>query len=220
MKNHLIISEDFYSIQGEGFCSGHPAVFLRLSGCNLDCDFCDSKHLWTIGKKYSFAQILDNWEKNGWLDHLQSNAHLVITGGEPLLQQDSLWLFIQQFDETIKMQAYIELETNATILLNNNFLKRINQINASPKLVNDKVLLQLAKLNKTKFKFVIKEKNDIDEILNNYVKPFKIKRQNICLMPEGKTKEAIQEKSAMVIELCKKHILNFSPRLQVNMGIK
>ena len=220
MKNHLIISEDFYSIQGEGFCSGHPAVFLRLSGCNLDCDFCDSKQLWTKGKKYSFTQILDKWHKSGWLSKLQSGAHLVITGGEPLLQQDFLWLFIQKLDKTLKLQTYIELETNATILLNNNFLQRINQVNASPKLVNDKVLLQLSKLNKTKFKFVIKEKNDLDYILNNYVTPFKIKRQNICLMPEGKTREAIREKSAMVVELCKKYMLNFSPRLQINIGIK
>jgi len=217
MKNHLTVSEDFYSIQGEGFTSGHPSVFLRLSGCNLNCKFCDSKQLWTIGKKYSFTQILDKWQKNGWLTHLQSGAHLVLTGGEPLLQQDSLFLFIQQLDKTLKMQAYIELETNATILLANDFLNRINQINASPKLVKHKVLLQLSKLNKTKFKFVIIHKNDIDDILNNYVTPFKIKQQNVCLMPEGKTRSAIQKKSAMVVELCKKHMLKFSPRLQINI---
>jgi organic radical activating enzyme len=213
MKNHLLVSEDFYSIQGEGITAGTPAVFLRLSGCNLNCDFCDSKYAWTSGKEYSFHQIITKWQNK-----LLNGAHLVITGGEPLLQQKNLSLFIKQFDEIIT--PYIELETNATILLDNDLLQRINQINASPKLLNEQVILQLAKLNKTKFKFVIAEEQDIHNVLNNYLKPFNIDRKNVWLMPQANTKDVLQKRSPMVIELCKKYFLNFSPRLQIDLAVK
>ena len=213
MKNHLIVSEDFYSIQGEGLTAGTPAVFLRLSGCNLNCDFCDSKYTWTVGKEFSFKQIIEKWQNK-----LANGAHLIITGGEPLLQQKNLSSFIKQLDEIIT--PYIELETNATILLENNLLQRINQINASPKLLKEEVILQLAKLNKTKFKFVISKEQDIHEVLNKYIKPFNINRENVWLMPEASTKDILQKRSPMVIELCKKYSLNFSPRLQIDLGIK
>jgi 6-pyruvoyltetrahydropterin 2'-reductase len=213
MKNHLIVSEDFYSIQGEGLAAGTPAVFLRLAGCNLNCEFCDTRHAWISGKEYSFQQIITKWQNK-----LLTSTHLIITVGEPVLQQEELVAFINQLDEITV--PYIELETNASILLKNNFLHRIDQINASPKLLNEQVILQLAKLNKTKFKFVIAKKQDIHEVLNKYIAPFNINPQNVWLMPEANTKDALHKKSPMVIELCKKYSLNFSPRLQLDLGIR
>ncbi len=213
MKSHLLVNEDFYSIQGEGQTAGTPAVFIRLAGCNLKCPFCDSKYSWTGGKKIPFNKII-----NKWLNKLANGAHLVITGGEPLLQQQELILFIKQLDKITT--PYIELETNATILLEGELLRRINQINASPKVFNKKVITQLAKFNKTKFKFVIAKKEDITEILNNYILPFKINPKNVWLMPEASTKKTLQKRSPMVLELCKQYAFNFSPRLQIDLGIK
>jgi len=220
MKKKLKVSEFFYSIQGEGSTAGTPSVFLRLSGCNLDCSFCDAKHLWSKGKDSSFNQVIEEWQKNGWLENLKSGAHLILTGGEPLLQQPALFLFIKHLDKLLNLQPYIEVETNATILFDNDFLNRINQINASPKQVKHKVLSQLTKSTKTKFKFVINQPQNIEAVLNNYVLPFNIKRRNVWLMPEGKTKTAIQKKSPMIIELCKKQLMNFSPRLQIQLGVR
>ena len=233
-KQYLIVSEQFYSIQGEGDYSGVPAVFLRLSGCNLDCigfsEGCDTKHLWTIGEKYSFKQVIERWRKNDWLKKLQSGAHLILTGGEPLLQMDSLFLFIEQLDKVLDMHPYIELETNATILIDDKFLNKIDRINASPKLSNSgnsrekaykrEVLLQLSQISKTKFKFVILRREDICEVLNKYVLPFNINLNNIWLMPEGSTRQAIQKNSPMVVELCKQYMMNFSPRLQIDIWNK
>jgi organic radical activating enzyme len=74
------ICEHFYSLQGEGTNAGKPAYFLRLSGCNVQCDFCDSKNSWdeNAGEKMSTSEIVDLIKK--------SNAkNVVITGGEPLL---------------------------------------------------------------------------------------------------------------------------------------
>jgi 7-carboxy-7-deazaguanine synthase len=231
VKQYLIVSEQFYSIQGEGNHSGVPAVFLRLSGCNLDCvgfsKGCDTKSIWITGSKYSFIQIIEKWQKNGWLKKLQDGAHLILTGGEPLLQMNMLFLFIQQLEKDLNMHPYIELETNATILSSDKFLNKIDQINASPKLSNSgnsqemackpEVLLQLSQLNKTKFKFVIQYKEDIHEVVNKYVLPFNMNPNNIWLMPEGSTRQAIQKNSPMVVELCKRYMMNFSPRLQIDI---
>ncbi|KPJ68181.1 MAG: hypothetical protein AMJ43_01915 [Coxiella sp. DG_40] len=230
-NSSLLISEDFYSIQGEGVCCGIPAVFLRLSKCNLDCkgfsEGCDTKQLWTKGDKYIFDQIIRRWQENGWFKKMQDGAHLVLTGGEPLLQMDSLFSFVERLEKILNMHPYIELETNATILIDDKFLNKIDQINASPKLSNSgnsrekaykrKVLLQLSQLAKTKFKFVIQHKEDIFEILNRYVLPFNINPNNIWLMPEGSTRQVIQKNSAMVVELCKQYMMNFSPRLQIDI---
>lgn len=75
------INEIFYSLQGEGYFTGTPAVFLRFSGCNLKCGFCDTRHEeFTL---MSPADIIGNVSKF-------PSRHIVVTGGEPSLQLDSL----------------------------------------------------------------------------------------------------------------------------------
>ena len=59
----LKITEIFPSIQGEGLRQGEPTIFIRFSGCNLKCDFCDTQYAWLDGKEYSTAHILEKVEK-------------------------------------------------------------------------------------------------------------------------------------------------------------
>jgi organic radical activating enzyme len=105
-KERLIVSEMFYSLQGEGPSIGHPAVFLRLAACNLECAGfsyrapetgehlgCDTKLVWKKGKPHTFEQIINEWQTQGWLEAFTYGAHLVITGGEPLLQQEKVAAF-------------------------------------------------------------------------------------------------------------------------------
>lgn len=238
MKDYLIVSEMFYSIQGEGKSLGTPAVFLRLAACNLTCSGfsykdpatgehvgCDTGLVWRKGERWTFTEIFSHWEQQGWLDALRAGAHLVITGGEPLLQQTRLWEFIQALDQ--QLTCFIEIETNATILFTTELLQRINQINASPKLSHAgdavekrfqlDVLQQLAANEKTCFKFVLAEPENIEEILQSYVLPLKIAAQHVWLMPEGGTREAMQNKSAWLVDLCKKHYFHFTPRLHIDI---
>lgn len=239
-ETFLIVCESFYSIQGEGLNAGVPAVFLRLSGCNLRCEGfsyrdpetgehlgCDTKKMWRSGKRAEFSAIIQNWQQQGWLEKLKQGAHLVITGGEPLLQQHALTLFIARLETHCETKIFIEMETNGTLWMNEELLQRINQFNVSPKLANSlepkskayqpAVLKQLFQTDKAVLKFVISSAHDVDEILENFIIPFQFNRRKVWLMPEGGTPSSINAKKLWLVELCKQHVFNFTSRLHIDI---
>ncbi len=109
------INEIFYSLQGEGHFTGHAAVFVRLSGCNLRCDFCDTRH--ESGREMDAAEILRE------IDRYESR-HVVITGGEPSLQ------LTESFVSLLHDHGwYVQVETNGTHPLPAN----VDWITCSPK---------------------------------------------------------------------------------------
>ena len=204
----LLVNEIFYSIQGEGPNVGKPAIFLRLGGCNLKCKWCDSKYTWH--PKHSDNRILLNTKIVQEIKKYPCK-HLVITGGEPLLQQDGLKDLLSNLKN-----YYIELETNGSLPLKIN--KYIEQINCSPKLKNSgntPYSLQMPPTTKNViYKFVVKTKSDVSGI-EKYCKKYKIPKSKVWLMPEGVSRNKILEKSRWLIELCKKEGYNFSPRLHI-----
>ena len=111
------INEIFYSLQGEGFHAGTPAVFVRFSGCNLRCVFCDTQH--QAGEMLSLQEIVDEVNK-----HLNSPL-LVLTGGEPSLFIDEA--FVAELKQ--KTHKTIAIETNGTRPLPNN----LDWVTFSPK---------------------------------------------------------------------------------------
>ena len=143
--------EIFYSLQGEGPFIGRPSIFLRLSMCNLFCHWCDTAYTWNwIGSsfkhmnhvKYSikeeqyYASITEILHKIR-----QFPCHnIVLTGGEPLLQQKQLIPLLQQ----LKKQNYtIDIETNGTITPLSTVHQLISSYVVSPKLSNSKVPLNM-----------------------------------------------------------------------------
>ena len=80
----LKINNIFWSLQGEGLRSGTPAIFIRLSGCSLQCPYCDTRDAWSAGRRMSVAEIAAAVAE---LKNSAPQSRLVITGGEPL-QQD------------------------------------------------------------------------------------------------------------------------------------
>ncbi len=181
----LAVSEVFYSIQGEGKTTGFPAVFVRLAGCNLMCGGkgtekdgklhdgatwrCDSIEVWIKGKSKPYAEILPIECQEA----IRNGANVIITGGEPMLQQKNIEGFIQYIVEQINDFPFIEIETNGTIMPNNDMLNLVDQWNVSPKLansgmpledrINEEVLTKLSKYN-TQFKFVVSSRQDWEEI--------------------------------------------------------
>ena len=99
----LRVNETFVSLQGEGFFTGTPAFFLRLSGCNLKCPFCDTQH--QSFKEMSEEEIVEEASRH-------KPRHIVITGGEPALQ-----LTKSLVDKLHEAGFFVQVETNGTMPL-------------------------------------------------------------------------------------------------------
>lgn len=109
------INELFYSLQGEGYWTGTPAVFIRFSGCNLHCPFCDTRH--EEGEMMSDEKIMENLRQ-------YPTRHVILTGGEPSLFIDYDFVALLQ-----KAGYYVHIETNGTQILPEN----IDWVTYSPK---------------------------------------------------------------------------------------
>lgn len=125
---YMLINEIFYSLQGEGYYTGTPAVFLRFAGCNLECPFCDTDH--KDGKEMGVADILREVLK-------YPARHIVITGGEPALQ-----LTTELIDVLHDAGFYIQVETNGTRRLP----EGIDWITCSPKKMAKPLLTRVDEL--------------------------------------------------------------------------
>ena len=204
----MLINEIFCSIQGEGPNIGKQAVFLRLGGCNLKCTWCDSKYTWN-------PEVSDNYtsDVSKILDQIReySCKHLVITGGEPLLQQDEIKEIIEELDG-----YYVEIETNGSIPLK--IEEKLSQINCSPKLSNsgnESYKLEINPYNeKVIFKFVVTNTESLNGI-NKYILDNNITPNKVWLMPEGVDRSKIIKKNKWLNLIAEKEGYNFSPRLHI-----
>ncbi len=216
------ISEIFYSIQGEGPKAGYPAVFLRLALCNLKCTWCDTKYTWDWTRynydkevtELSISQIV------GAITKFRCK-HLVVTGGEPLIQQEELSRLVTNLRHE---GFFIEVETNGTIIPNKLMTECVNQWNVSPKLKNSGNILHgkkvasayslFATFENSFFKFVVRSEKDLDEI-KRLAKKCHIGIEKILLMPQARTRLQLETRSPRVIKLCLKSGYKFSPRLHI-----
>ena len=225
-KNSVLrVSEKFFSIQGEGQTVGVPAIFLRLGGCNLLCKsrdwVCDSIAVWRNSTKIPFDEVLSEVD----VKNLRDGAHLVITGGEPLLHQESVVWFLNWFIGKYDFKPIVEIETNGTIIPNYYLDGFVTYWNVSPKLINsgesterriNNVALSWFNTNKkTGWKFVISHELDVKEIREDFsFIPFNSK---MSFMPAGDSLESIAENQKLVVDLCKKCKVKFCPRLQITI---
>jgi len=204
------INEMFYSIQGEGKYVGSPAYFIRLAGCNLKCKWCDSKFTWGEGKEYEVENILQI------LQQLYTN-HIVITGGEPLLQQSELEELLTSYD------GFVEVETNGTIIPSPTLIERVDIFNISPK----PYYTQLTQIDTTPHilevkdvlkdyivKFVYDNPKD-DKFIKTLQQLYSIPSSKIYIMPQCTTRNGCVEKSKEVIEYVKENNYIYSPRLHI-----
>ena len=102
------INEIFYSIQGEGKWMGLPNIFIRTTGCNLRCSFCDTTYAYETGEEMSIEEIINRIRKHPC-------NYVCITGGEPLLQE----AIVQLIDVLLEKKYVICLETNGSIDIEN-----------------------------------------------------------------------------------------------------
>ena len=147
------VSEIFTSFQGEGPYIGTPATFLRLYGCNLNCEWCD-----TDISTYEMLSVDDVAEILMTQMEFNNINLLVITGGEPTLQMEEIKRLIKELPDDIKIQ----LDTNGSIF---EYLPEIEYV-ISPKEDKEKVFENYYKYENVFFKFVITCEEDIDEVIS------------------------------------------------------
>jgi len=230
----LPINELFYSLQGEGILAGVPSMFVRTSGCNLRCWFCDSYHTsWEPTHAWmSLEEIVAEIEAS-------DADHVVLTGGEPLLHDDSVAL-LEALDDR---RYHTTVETNGTIYRD----APIDLVSVSPKLASstptperdpsgegewaerheaDRIdidaLARLVAEYDFQLKFVVTDADDMPEILElladlRAAADIPIPDEDVLLMPEGATRERLAETRGRVADLAMEYGFRYTPRLHVDL---
>lgn len=220
------ISEIFFSIQGEGKLSGVPSAFIRTTGCNLRCTWCDTPYTsWTPeGEDMTIDAIIDRIAP-------YPTRFVVLTGGEPLLQNDVVELTRRLRNDG----RHITIETAATVY------KPVlcDLASLSPKLANSTPLARdggkyaeaherdrfqpdvieafIRTAPDFQLKFVVECEQDLEEIHRTLQRLPNVPPENVLLMPEGTEASLLLQRGRWVAEICKSRGFRYCPRLHVEL---
>ena len=215
------IAEIFHSIQGEGILAGTPSVFVRTSGCNLRCVWCDTPYTsWAPeGEERTVGSIVDEVARFG-------ASHVVITGGEPMIAPG-----IEEL--THRLPQHITIETAGTVDPH----VRCDLMSISPKLANStphtrdegrwaqqhdrlryqpEVLKRLIQLYPYQLKFVITDPADLAQV-RAIIEDTGASKTRVLLMPEGTDSNTLAERSRWLADICKRENFRLSPRLHIDL---
>jgi organic radical activating enzyme len=265
--NKLLISSDFYSVQGEGISSGVPSYFVRLGICNLTCGMsrkfanqlekekkledgeifvgdlhaegkatwtCDSTSQWLWrGVDQEFQYLIDRWKEQGIYDDIKNgNIHIIWTGGEPTIKGHQVaitnffkyWSTQENFNDNYNV--FNEIETNGTVVIEEDLFEIIDQINCSPKLANsgmskkqrfnEEALKRIMEHPNYQFKFVISNEEDVQEIFSEFVLPLSIPLKNVVCMPGLDDQDDFHERTNFVLEMAKIYKFRGLTRLHIS----
>jgi organic radical activating enzyme len=224
--------EIFASLQGEGPSIGRPSTFVRLSRCNLACQWCDTAYTWRFEgdsrphrdalafDRHANQLALPEAEVAGRIAALAPDR-LVITGGEPLLQGAALARMV-----ALLAGMHVEIETNGTVAPHAALDPQVQQYNVSPKLAHSGNPAQLALIPKrlaawtadprAVFKFVVAGGDDVAEVLA-LQQTYAIPGDRIFLMAEGRTPAALLARNRWLSDICLLHGLRFTDRLHIHL---
>ena len=215
------IAEIFYSLQGEGGLVGVPSVFVRTSGCNLRCVWCDTPYTsWhPEGDELSIDEILTRVEAHA------PARHVVLTGGEPMIAPQ-----VVELAEGFRARGlHITVETAGTVF----HPVACDLMSISPTLahstpagnwaatherlrIQPDVLRRLMRSYQYQLKFVVADPSDMDEI-HSLLDQLAADRSRVILMPEGIEAEVLRERGPWLAEICKREGFRYSPRLHVDL---
>lgn len=214
--------EIFASVQGEGVTAGLPSVFVRLATCNLRCVWCDTRYTWDWAAFDPREQIL-TLDAPAVADQVLKMAprNVVITGGEPLLQERDLSVLAARLRNA---GLRLEVETNGTVLPSMGLAELVDQWNVSPKLENSRnaarerevpsALGWFASHTSAYWKFVIVAPSDVDEAIGLGDR-YGVPHERLVLMPEGTDAETLRERSLWLVERCRQTGARYSTRLHI-----
>lgn len=224
--------EIFASLQGEGPSVGKPCTFVRLSRCNLACEWCDTAYTWRFtgdnrphrdGLAFERAAnqvMLEETEVAARIAAL-GGTRLVVTGGEPLLQGPALARML-----ALLPSRHVEVETNGSVESVPALAALVDQYNVSPKLAHSgnpasaalvpERLAAWAAEPKAWFKFVVAAPADLAEVAA-LVDTYRIAPPRVFLMPEGRDSETVRERLRWLAEACAERGFNLSDRLHIHL---
>jgi 7-carboxy-7-deazaguanine synthase len=216
----VLVSEIFHSLQGEGSLIGVPSIFIRTSGCNLRCSWCDTPYTsWQPeGETFSLDQIMEQIAA-------YPAGHAVVTGGEPMIAPE-----IVALTERLRARGlHVTVETAGTVFAP----VACDLMSISPKLANSTptgswatqherlrfqpdVLRRLIESYDYQLKFVVAHPGDLDEI-RRMLDRLPADRGKVILMPEGIEPSILRERGAWLAEMAKREGFRFSPRLHIEL---
>ena len=225
-SHSLVVSEIFGpTFQGEGPSIGRRCSFLRLGGCNLHCDWCDTPYTWDWagrnGRAYDPRVELKRMSvSDAWQSLVETGADaLVVSGGEPMLQQRQL---LPLLERAVAAGWWVEMETAGTIAPKVELLPLISRFNVSPKLANSgncredryhpAAIDALQSSGKAAWKFVVEKPSDLDEIAE-FVDSHRL--SPIYVMPEGISPDVIASRSQDLAESVLRRGWNLTTRLHI-----
>ena len=228
------IAEIFRSLQGEGLLTGTESIFVRTSGCNLRCSFCDTRYAsWEPeGDAMSIAEIVAQVSQLSGRNDSQSTTvtHAVLTGGEPMIVQE----LPELCDQLRRLGMYITIETAGTRYLR----LECDLMSISPKLSNSTphglasesmaaahergrivpdVLRRLNNDYDCQFKFVVDTPADFTEVEQLLERFPEIERNKVMLMPQGIDVVELAEKALWLSPYCDRHGMTYCPRRHIEL---
>ncbi|MCS7023632.1 MAG: 7-carboxy-7-deazaguanine synthase QueE [Bryobacteraceae bacterium] len=219
----LHLAETFYSIQGEGLLAGVPSFFIRFTGCNLRCVWCDTPYTsWKPeGEKRSLEDVLAEVQA-------QACGYVVVTGGEPMIHPEVVTLCAR-----LKQAGqHITIETNGTVFRE----LACDLMSISPKLRNSTpwkraqgrwaaaheqarwrpdIVQQLMAHYPYQLKFVVADPADLEEI-RALAAEVKADPRRVLLMPEGRSSKTLRERT-WIASACREYGYRYGPRLHVHL---
>ena len=228
------IAELFYSLQGEGALLGVPSVFIRTSGCNLRCAWCDTPYTsWQPeGADLSLDRILDEVQAH-------PARHVVVTGGEPMiapeiiplterLRQAGLHITIETAGTVFQPVACDLMSISPKLANSTPVAGRSSWTGGDPQVaqrwaaqhdrlrINHQVLEDLMARYEYQLKFVIEKTADLEEV-RELVSSLSADPRRVVLMPEGTDRDLLRERGVWLAEIAKAEGFRFTPRLHVEL---
>lgn len=218
----MFISETFASLQGEGMLVGVPSFFIRTSGCNLRCRWCDTPYTSWLpeGERRTVDELVAEAEGSGV-------RHVVVTGGEPLLQRE-----LGELTRRLRAAGlHVTVETAGT--RDPDF--ECDLLSLSPKTVNSDPQGKwrgrhrrlrsdtgplgrlLGRFPEFQLKFVVTNADDLPEITALVAGLGGIEPWRVLLMAEGSSAAEVAEKAPMIAALCSEHGFRYTPRLHLDL---
>lgn len=225
-KSSTVEETDVYNLK----CSPHNSYLLHSKGHHKLAHNCDTLDVWNEGNEYSFEEIFEMWESIGLIERFKAGQHLIMTGGSPLKQQEQVLQFIKRFIQKYSFKPFIEIENEGVLMPLEELIRYIDCWNNSVKLANSgmkekarykpTIIEKLATLPNSWFKFVVDTEEDWQEILEFFINPNLIRKDQIIVMPQGQTQEELLKTRELTADLAIKYNLRFCSRLHIDLWDK